>query len=42
MSNFGFVEFESPDVSCYNERTDLKDVEAVCRELDGQPLLGER
>lgn len=46
MSNFGFVEFETGDVSggCVLWATiaDVEDVEAACRGLDGKDFMGER
>lgn len=48
MSNFGFVEFETGDVSVLDgclrleDRADEKDVEAACRGLDGKDFMGER
>lgn len=46
MSNFGFVEFETVDVSdgwsTLTAIADVKDVEAACRGLDGKDFQGER
>lgn len=50
MSNFGFVEFETGDVSAESgwlggaqvTAANVQDVEAACRGLDGKDFMGER